>query len=140
MLPLCNYVVYLCGPINGCTDEECNDWRTAAKTALSTSTLDPMRRDYRGREDECVNEIVELDKLDITESHCLLVNHPGPSTGTDMEIFIAWQLNKPVVVVVPEGARISPWLRYHSNHITSSFEAAYAIVRELAKEWAAKSA
>jgi hypothetical protein len=41
--------VYLCGPINGCTDSECIDWRAAAKKRLS-DTIDPMRRDYRGRE------------------------------------------------------------------------------------------
>ena len=46
--------VYLCGPIAGCTDEECMDWRENAKTILhnaNISTLDPMRRDYRGTKD-----------------------------------------------------------------------------------------
>lgn len=31
--------VYLCGPINGCTDAECNDWRSYAKAHLP-DTLD----------------------------------------------------------------------------------------------------
>lgn len=45
--------VYLCGPINGCTDDQCKNWREAAKQVLS-DTVDPMRRDYRGREDDCM--------------------------------------------------------------------------------------
>ena len=84
--------VYLAGPINGCTDVECKDWRESVKSVLGeASTLDPMRRDYRGREEECVNEIVELDKKDIDEATHLLVNYPHPSTGTDMEIYYAWE-------------------------------------------------
>jgi len=26
--------VYLCGPINGCTDEECKNWRETVKAQL----------------------------------------------------------------------------------------------------------
>ncbi len=125
------FVTYLCGPINGCTDEECRDWREAAKVALTTDHLDPMRRDYRGREDECIAEIVEGDKADIDKSDILLVNHPGPSTGTDMEILLAWQAGKLVVVVVPQGVRVSPWLRYHSHHLFHTFTAAYQLINEL---------
>ena len=45
--------VYLCGGINGLTDGECNDWRTMAKEQIKGHEfLDPMRRDYRGREAE----------------------------------------------------------------------------------------
>lgn len=73
--------IYLCGPINGCTDEECKDWREAAKKRFP-ETIDPMRRDYRGRETECVNEIVELDKLDVNDCDVMLVNNPKPSVGT----------------------------------------------------------
>lgn len=44
--------IYLCGPINGCTDDECNDWRSAIKhdwwvEQYCHRTIDPMRRDYR---------------------------------------------------------------------------------------------
>lgn len=125
--------LYLCGPINGCTDAECNDWRTAAKELWAGPTLDPMRRDYRGREDESVREIVELDKIDIVRSDAILVNYPGPSTGTDMEILFSWEHAKPVVVVVPTGNRISPWLRYHSHAIVHSFEEGVRVARDLAE-------
>ena len=115
---------YLCGPINGCTDEECKDWRARFKQLWPHDTLDPMRRDYRGKEDECWREIVELDKIDVSNSDVLIVSYPRPSTGTDMEIYYAWERGKPVVSVVPKDARISPWLRYHSHKIVHSYEAA----------------
>jgi hypothetical protein len=114
-------MVYLCGPINGCTDEECRDWREMVKPMLPFGTLDPMRRDYRGREAEAVVEIVEGDKADINQCVALLVNHPKPSVGTAMEILYAWERQKEIVIVVPTGASISPWLRYHSHGIYNTF-------------------
>lgn len=114
--------VYLCGPINGCTDEECRDWREYVKTLWSGPTLDPMRRDYRGKEDQSVDEIVELDKIDVMDSDVILVNYDKPSVGTSMEILYAFERGKLVVVVAQEGARISPWMRYHSHAIVSSFK------------------
>jgi hypothetical protein len=113
--------VYLCGPINGCTDAECNDWRSYAKSRLP-DTLDPMRRDYRGREAESVNEIVELDKRDVAVSDVILANCPKPSVGTSMEIFLAWQQGKIVVAVAQEP--VSPWLRYHSTKIVPTIKEA----------------
>lgn len=113
--------VYLCGPIMGCTDSECNDWRKEVKTALP-NTLDPMDRDYRGREDVAYKEIVELDKLDIMKSDALLVNFPFPSVGTCMEILFAWEQRKLIAIVAPPNIKISPWLKYHANGIFTSFE------------------
>jgi nucleoside 2-deoxyribosyltransferase len=123
-------VIYLCGPINGCTDAECKDWREFVKSQWEGDTLDPMRRDYRGKEDESVREIVELDKIDVTVSDYILVNYDRPSVGTSMEILYAWERGKPIIVVAKEGERISPWLRYHSHKITHSFADALAFIRE----------
>ena len=64
--------VYLCGPINGCTDSECRDWREYVKDRWEGSTL----------------------------------------------------------VVADAAARISPWMRYHSHKICSSFEDAMAFIKE----------
>lgn len=114
--------IYLCGPINGCTDAEANDWREHVKAlAPQFSYLNPMRRDYRGKEAESVNEIVTLDKIDIANSHALLVNYDKPSVGTSMEVYIAFSTGKLVVVVTRPDAVISPWLRYHSHAIEHSF-------------------
>lgn len=114
--------VYLCGPINGCTDAEANDWREHVKAAAPQfAYLNPMRRDYRGKEAESVNEIVTLDKIDIANSHALLVNYDKPSVGTSMEVYIAFSTGKLIVVVTRPDAIISPWLRYHSHAIEHSF-------------------
>lgn len=117
--------VYLAGPINGCTDEECKDWREAAKRILP-DTLDPMTRDYRGREDECFAEIVELDKEDILQAGLVLVNYDKPSVGTSMEILYAWERGIPVILVARADSKLSPWLRYHVSRIFHSFEDAFA--------------
>ena len=122
--------IYLCGPINGCTDEECKDWREFIKTQWEGKCLDPMRRDYRGREAESVNEIVTLDKVDIANSDALLVNYDKPSVGTSMEVYIAFTTGRLVVVVAAPGTNISPWLRYHSHAIKPSFADALAFIRE----------
>jgi nucleoside 2-deoxyribosyltransferase len=113
--------VYLCGPINGCTDEECKDWREYAKSALRAECVDPMVRDYRGRENEAVAEIVENDKADIDGCDALLVNYVKPSVGTSMEVLYAWERGKRVVVVAAPGIPISPWLRYHAALIYPTF-------------------
>lgn len=119
--------VYLCGPINGCTESEAKDWREYVKTRLPF-TLDPMRRDYRGREEENLNELVELDKIDVMKSDVLLVNYDKPSVGTSMEVIFAWERGKVIVVVCREGAKTSPWLRYHSHALFHTFDEAIAYI------------
>lgn len=123
-------LVYLAGPINGCTDEECKDWREYVKAQLGEErTLDPMRRDYRGMETESVREIVEGDKLDIDQSTHILVNYVKPSVGTSMEVLYAYERKKPVIVVAALGTKFSPWLVYHSKKICSSFEDALDFIK-----------
>jgi nucleoside 2-deoxyribosyltransferase len=118
-------VVYLCGPINGCTDAECKDWRAYAKAQLAV-TLDPMARDYRGREMEpgIAAEIVENDKRDIDGSDVVLVNYVKPSVGTSMEILYAWERGKRIIVVCEPDAVLSPWLTYHATTIVHSMREA----------------
>jgi len=122
--------VYLCGAINGKTDSECNDWRAEAKRLLcgaGYSTLDPMRRDFRGREDDCYAEIVLGDLDDIDAADLLLVNAGAPSWGTAMEVFHAYTIGKKVVVFT-DATRVSPWLRQCSHFICDSLERACVAV------------
>jgi nucleoside 2-deoxyribosyltransferase len=124
--------VYLCGPINGCTDAEAKDWREAAKTAIPGFVwVDPMARDYRGRELEpgVAKEIVENDKADIDGCHMLLVNYDKPSVGTSMEILYAWERKIPVCLVHRSGERLSPWLLYHCSRFFTSFKEAFNALR-----------
>lgn len=126
--------IYLCGPINGCTDEECTTWRELVKSIWAGPTLDPMRRDYRGKEHDSVNEIVELDKIDVTNSDVILVNYDKPSVGTSMEILYAWERGKMVVVVSKYGKTgLSPWLLYHSHAVATTFEDAVSLIRQVSK-------
>jgi nucleoside 2-deoxyribosyltransferase len=105
--------VYLAGPINGCTDDECKGWRSVAKALLSATDtcLDPMDRDYRGIEQGNYVEIVRSDLADIQEADWVLVNASRPSWGTAMEIAIASRSGKPVVAF-SDAESVSPWIWY----------------------------
>jgi nucleoside 2-deoxyribosyltransferase len=120
--------VYLAGGINGCTDDEAVNWREWVKERLGAENcIDPMRRDYRGREDQCADEIVEGDKADIRESRAVLANCWRVSWGTAMEILFAFERGIPVIAVVPADAVVSPWLRYHTLSVVSTLEEALAV-------------
>jgi nucleoside 2-deoxyribosyltransferase len=113
--------VYLCGPINGCTDAEAINWREVVKECFPQA-IDPMVRDYRGREAQDYREIVDLDKRDVRAADVILVNYSKPSVGTAMEVLYAWTLGKPVIVWCAESTSISPWLRYHSTAIVHTLD------------------
>ena len=121
-------ITYLAGPINGCTDDEANNWRDLAKKRLGDENcLDPMRRDYRGIEDESVNEIVHGDLTDIENSYVMLANCWQVSWGTAMEIRYAYDIGLRVIAVLPPDTRVSPWLRYHAE-IFYSLDAALDVI------------
>lgn len=123
--------LYLCGPINGCTDAECKDWRAKATAELADrfTIIDPMRRDYRGREDESVNEIVAGDIQDIHTSEYLLVAADRPSWGTAMELWAAKQRTNRRIVVVCGAERVSPWLRYCATDLVRTLDEGVALLR-----------
>ena len=128
-------VVYLAGPINGKSDDECKGWRDAAAETLRLfghQVLDPMSRDYRGREEENAEKIVEGDKEDIATCHVVLVNANGPSWGTAMELVYASQYGKEVVAFATHcnSPRISPWLRMHTTAIYQSLSHALAAINQ----------
>jgi nucleoside 2-deoxyribosyltransferase len=119
--------IYLAGPINNCTDEECRGWREKAKALLvGHSCIDPMIRDYRGQENENIRSIVEDDKADIDSCWAVLAMCPRPSVGTSMEILYAWERHKAVYVIAK--GNISPWLKYHSIAIFPALEDAVGMI------------
>lgn len=127
--------VYLAGAINKRTYYECKEWRQKVGGILKNAghiVLDPLRRNYRGKEKIAFREIVEKDKQDIDDSDVLLVYWNKPSTGTSMEILYAWERNKTVIVVCKETDP-SPWLVYHSSKIFDNFEKAIAEIECLTK-------
>lgn len=118
-------VVYLCGPINGCTDAEAKNWRECIKFLLGKSfeTLDPMRRDYRGRElgPGVAAEIVDGDLQDLRNSDIMVRYWPQPSDGSAMEQFYMYRdLGKIVVLIVPEGCKPSPWPMFHASVVVKT--------------------
>ena len=118
--------VYLCGGINALTDEQCNDWREYVMAQLPTlAFLNPMRRDYRGKEDQMYSRIMSGDIRDIILSQLILVNATRPSWGTAMEIVYAKLYGKPIIVFTG-NAPISPWLRCHCTGIVGSIDEAIA--------------
>ena len=122
--------VYLCGPINGCSDDEANGWRNQARRLLHGHELiDPMGRDYRGKEAENVEDIVDGDIADIEASEVVVAYCARPSWGTAMEIHAAHSMGIPVIAVVPDGP-VSPWLAYHAEVVPTLQVAASAVLRE----------
>ena len=116
--------VYLCGPINGRSDDDCKGWREYVKERLE-NTIDPMSRDYRGRELEpgIADEIVAGDEEDIRLCDVLLVYYDKPSVGTSMEIRMAKkELGKRVVLVDRSGKPLSPWLIHHCKEIYKTLD------------------
>jgi len=96
--------IYLCGPIMDCDAKVSKDWRTRAKERLAGRfiLLDPMRRNFRDRELDSANEIVEFDLQDIRDADLILVNYAKPSIGTAMEVFYAGHdLGKFVIAFSP---------------------------------------
>ena len=96
--------------------------------------LDPMRRDYRGRETDpgVSKEIVKGDIVDLECCDVVLASALKPSWGTAMEIRSAYaELGKKVITVCPQD-KPSPWLIEHSTKIVKTFEEAFEILKELA--------
>jgi|SRR5436190_16748830 len=123
--------IYLCGPINACSDAEAKDWRkecTDYLVAAGHEVLDPMSRDFRGKEAESTQEIVEGDKRDIDNCGVILVYYWKPSVGTSMEVLYAWETNTTVVLVDASNAPLSPWLLYHSAYICKSLPEALTYI------------
>lgn len=127
--------VYLCGPIMNCNDSECKDWREYVKSNYNGECLDPMLRDYRGKEGDFSIEIVEQDKKDIDECDIVLVNYVKPSIGTSMEMLYAWERDKEIyVVTVEDKEKLSPWLLYHCHVIFKDFDHVIRMLNNKIKE------
>lgn len=124
--------IYLAGPINGCSDAEANDWRDDLTARLpGHNIISPMVRDYRGKEDENVADIIRGDKEDIRKSHVVVAHCPKPSVGTSMEVYYAWAKDKAVVVYIPESVSVSPWLRFHSDAVVHTPEDVVAFINSV---------
>ena len=112
-----NKLTYLSGPIDNCSNEEKNDWRTYVKSQ-GIEYIDPMDtvRKYNLTIDD-VEFIVQQDKKDIDSCGLILVNPWKISAGTMMEIMYAYMMDKYIITVHSDIKSLSPWIKYHSNKI-----------------------
>lgn len=120
--------IYLCGPIMDEHDAGAREWRQTAMTKLSEQfiMLDPMRRNFKDREVDSANEIVEFDLQDVREADILLVNYSKASIGTAMEVFYAaHDLGKFVVAFSPfDFENCNPWMVRFCTKILPTLERA----------------
>ncbi|HOJ68931.1 MAG TPA: hypothetical protein PKX28_01055 [Candidatus Hydrogenedentes bacterium] len=120
--------IYLSGPIMDASPNESIPWRQRAKERLAGRfiLLDPMRRNFRDRELDSANEIVEFDLQDVRDADILLVNYCKPSIGTSMEVFYAaHDLGKFVIAFSPFTFQdMSPWMVRYCTKILPNLEAA----------------
>jgi nucleoside 2-deoxyribosyltransferase len=126
--------IYLSGPIMDECPLAAATWRERATQALSEQfiLLDPMRRDFKDREVDSANEIVEFDLQDVRDADILLVNYNKPSIGTSMEVFYAaHDLGKFIVAFSPFSFQeCSPWMVRYCTKILPSLESAVTYLRE----------
>lgn len=118
--------VYLSGPIMDEYEGQAREWRNKAKQLLKGhfEILDPMRRNFKDREVDSANEIVEFDLQDVKNADILMVNYNRASIGTSMEVFHAsHNLGKFVVSFSPlEFKDCSPWMVKYSTKILPTLE------------------
>jgi nucleoside 2-deoxyribosyltransferase len=143
-------IVYLAGPITGCSYEGCTDWRDRFEDELNNNavqTLSPMRgktylkglgdiaHDYPGHVMSCQHGIMVRDHFDTTRATLLVVNLLGAekvSIGTVMEMSWAWDNGIPVVCMMEEGnVHDHPMLRETIGFRVESEEEALHVVRTI---------
>ena len=126
--------IYLCGPIMDESHGGAVEWRGHATEALADlfTILDPMRRNFKDREVDSANEIVEFDLQDVRDADIILVNYSKPSIGTSMEVFYAsHELGKFVVAFSPfTFENCNPWMVRFCTKILPSLDTSIRYIRE----------
>ena len=117
------YLVYLAGPITGCSYGECTSWRQGVIKALPPHIigLSPLRqKEYLGMETaimdqypdtvmSCQRGIMTRDRWDATRADAVFVNLLGAtrvSIGTVMEIAWADAKRIPIVLVMEKTGNV----------------------------------
>ena len=126
--------IYLCGPIMDETEGAAAEWRQVCHQKLDDKfrILDPMRRNFKDREVDSANEIVEFDLQDIRDANIILVNYSKASIGTSMEVFYASnELKKFVIAFSPFSFQnSSPWMVKFCTKILPTLEEAIGYINE----------
>jgi nucleoside 2-deoxyribosyltransferase len=133
-MPVHSRKIYLCGPIMDEVEGHARAWREQAKIELADAftLLDPMRRNFKDREVDSANEIVEFDLQDVRDADIILINYNKPSIGTAMEVFYASHvLHKFVIAFSPFSFQdCNPWMVKYCTKILPSLEDATRYILE----------
>ena len=116
--------VYLAGP------PFADEYRRRAAELLEDAgyeSVDPMRRDFRGRTEGRETEIVEGDLADIDSCDVVLAAFTAPDEGTAME---AWYAHAKGIRVVAYtgGTPVHPWARFVSDSVHPLLDDAVAAI------------
>jgi nucleoside 2-deoxyribosyltransferase len=126
--------IYLCGPIMDENPDAAGEWRRTATADLGDDflLLDPMRRNFKDREVDSANEIVDFDLQDIRDADIILVNYSKNSIGTSMEVFYAaHDLHKFVVAFSQlPFAECNPWMVKFCTKILPALDDAIRYIRD----------
>lgn len=125
--------MYLSGPIDNCTYDQITSWREYVKRKwIQFTYLDPV--DLKEETfSTCSPETIEKEKSYIRESDIFLCYPWKPGSGTAMEVMYAHELKNrhtinvhPKIVTVSHSKDyLSPWIRYHSDHVAETFNDAF---------------
>lgn len=134
-----NQHVYLCGPIEGLTRQEANEWRDEARVRLALKNidvLDPTRR-ISYVDSKCVHadaRVFKSDLQDISFSTVLLVNLsdtlPGRKWGTVCEVAHAHTKHKIIIVILDKDQWVHPFISQYATEIHYSVSDAVNAVME----------
>lgn len=135
-------LLYLSGPMGGCSFKDMREWRAYVATRLDSDTLkciDPTRSFGEGViPKETPKWINRRDYYDCVNAQCLLVNFKGMKTlsiGTIMEIAWAYQKQIHVVCVCDqEGPQNHPMLDDSITHVVYTLDEGIEAVKELLSE------
>lgn len=127
--------IFLSGPMRGIPREESLGWRKEAVKLLEYN-FDVLHA-FRGREEKETftdpRAAVVRDLSDVKNADILLVNDTEMNVGmigTSMEIFFAFQQNKPIIVF--GGAHDKDyWLNYHIHLRTKNLNEACEILNKM---------
>ncbi|MCX6722317.1 MAG: hypothetical protein NTY04_03990 [Candidatus Staskawiczbacteria bacterium] len=127
--------IFLCGPMRGIPREESLGWRELAVKCLSEKF--EVIHAMRGREKKETftdpRAAVIRDLNDIKGADILLVNDTNENCsmiGTSMEIFFAFQQNKPIIVFGNAHDK-DYWLNYHIHLRVKDFNEACGVLNNM---------
>lgn len=133
-----NKLVYLAGPISGCSQEQILGWRALAEETLSDygiRTLCPI--DVKSNWDAIGEAAILRDKIDVQRCDIVLMNLLGASyvsIGTMVELGWADAYGKPVVLVMEPGnvhthGFVRSLARFKCSSLAEAFETIKTILQ-----------